>query len=218
MTILPNVFGPAVGRGAVRAWILAGLRVWLPDYLRNAERIEGYPVGQAILPRSLTVANDVTKWPETMLPALIVQLPGMSDNGATRQGDGSLAAEWIVALSFIARGRDEADTQRLGDVYGLALRMLMIQQAGDFAHAGEAYTGPDLTIGAVDLADEAYDDLPQLRGRTLVAATVTFRVEIRDFASTAYGPDEPSADPTIDPGPWPEVTDTDLQITRRPLT
>jgi hypothetical protein len=214
-----NLFGPSVGRGHVREWAIGGLKAWLPDYLREAERAQGYPVGQAQLPRAWQVVGraELTKWPETKLPAVIVQVPGLSDAGPRREGDGDVSAQWIVAPSAIVRGRDEADTERLAEVYGLALRLLMLQQAGDFLAAGGAYVGPMLRVDAVEWADEGYDDIAQRRARTLVAATVTFRVDIRGVASTAYGPGAPSLEPTDDPGPWPEVTDTDLQLTRRPL-
>lgn len=213
-----NQFGPSVGRGHVRRWVLAGLRAWLPDYIREAERQQDYPAGEATVPRTFQVAETLTKWPETQLPAVIVQLPGLADAAPARDGTGEITAQWIVALSAIARGRDEDDTERQGDVYGLALRLLMLQQAGDFPAAGDAYDGPLLRVESVQWADEGYDDLPQRRARTLVAATVTFRVDIRGVASTAYGPMVPSVDPTTDPGPWPEVTDTDIITTRRPLT
>lgn len=204
-------FGPSVGRGMIRRWVLEGLRLWMPDYIRNAERQEGYPAGRAELPRSFPVAPDLRKMPEQAIPAVVVQIPGLSDQGAHRMAKGEVGQQWIVALSGLVHGRDAADTEALADVYGLALRLLMLQQVGNFVTT-PGYAGPPLDVELVTYADEGYDDLPWRRSRTLVAATATFRVDIRGTAQMA-GPLTPSLDP-LNPEAWPEVTSTELQIDR----
>lgn len=204
-----NLIGPYFTRGDVRRWVLAGVRAWIGDYVRDVERHEGLPVGAVTLPKGWQVAPDIFKWPETQLPAIIVTLPGLTDRAMTRQGDGSFTSEWAVGLTALVRGKNEADAERIADVYGSALILLMLQQAG----GGEGFD--TLDVVAVEPADESYDEVPQRRSRTLVAATVTFRVELRGRASAAHGPSAPSPDPTTDPGPLPEVTDTELTIERR---
>lgn len=201
---LDNLFGSYFTRGDVRRWLVGGLKLWIADYVRDVDRHELVPAPTA-LPRSYTVAAEVSKWPESQIPALIVTLPGLSDRGVMRQGDGSYTTEWAVGITAVVKGRDEADGERLADVYGTALALLMVQQAGAF---------PGMEVVSVTYADESYDELPQRRSRTLVAATVTFRVELRGRASATHGPITPSIDPTLDPGPRPEVTDTAIDIER----
>lgn len=208
-----NLFGPSVGRGHVRKWMLEGLRLYLPDYLREAERSQGYPVGQAILPRSYPVAPDLRKMPEQAIPAVVVQIPGLGSAGAKRGAGGVFTAEWVLGLSALVHGKNAEDTEALADVYGLALRLLAVKQAGDFIGA-PGYAGPPLHVEGVTYADEGYDDLPWARSRTLVAATITVRVDIRGVVQTG-GLAAPSTDPTIDPGTWPEVTSTALDIKRK---
>jgi hypothetical protein len=207
-----NIFGPSVGRGHVRKWIYEGLRLYMPDYLREAERSQGYPVGQAQLPRSYPVAPDLRKMPEAAIPAIVIGLPGIAadpDRGAR----GVYSATWLMALTALVHGANMEDTEALADVYGLALSLLMVKQAGDFT-SPPGYAGPDLDVQGVTWLDVSYDDLPWSRSRTLVAATLTVRVDIRGVLQTG-GLTEPSADPTLDPGAWPEVLTTELQVNRR---
>lgn len=203
-----NQFGVSVGRADIRAWIRGGLALWLPTYLREAEREQGYTVGRTALPNTWRVAERIDKWPEEMLPAVIIQLPGLIGE-PERIGGGIFVATWAVALTGIVRGRSSDDSEAIADVYALALRNLMLQKAAIDDWDATAYTGPTLDVMNVIWADEGYDPLPQRgRSRTLVAATVTFRVSMRGLADEYGGPAEPLPTPTTDPGPWPLVDET----------
>lgn len=207
-----NLFGPSVGRGHVRQWILEGLRLYMPDMLREAERSQGYPVGQALAPRSFPVAPDLRKFPEAQIPAVVIGLPGIAAD-PHRGAKGVYSANWLMALTALVHGPTFEDTEALGDVYGLALTLLMVKQAGGFA-ATPGYAGPALNVEGVTWLDLSYDDLPWARSRTLVAATLTVRVDIRGVVQTG-GLSAPTADPTVDPGAYPEVLTTELDIVRK---
>jgi hypothetical protein len=51
------------------------------------------------------------------------------------------------------------------------------------------------------------------RRRSIVAAEANFTVVFRDSASS-LGPLTPPVDPSVDPGDWPEVIQTELDIDR----
>jgi len=212
-----NRIGPGVSWYDVRRWAIAGLGLWLPFYLRDAERHHGKAAGEyAHLPRTFRAATDLRKWPEEQLPAIIVESPGLTDSAPQRQADRTFMSEWIVALSAVVHGQGEADTEMLASVYGLALRLMTLQQAGAWADL-ETYEGPALAVESVRWEDEGYDGIPASQRRTLVAATVTFSVVFRDVASST-GPDTPPpVDPTEDPGDWPEIVATELELDREAL-
>jgi hypothetical protein len=200
-----NRFGAAVGMHAVRRWALEGVRLWLPDYLRDSERVHGYTVGRTATPNSWEIAEDLAKWPEQQLPALLIQCPGLAGGGEPRRmGGGVYAGQWAVALTAVIRGNSEAERDALASVYELALRLLFVQQATGFVEQ-DGYDGPDVEADAVAWVDSGMDDLPQRRSRTLAAATATFRVGMKGLASDEAGPMEPAEDPLPDPGGWPEV-------------
>lgn len=214
-----NRYGESHGRAHIRQWATSGLRVWLPDYLREAERSQGYPLGQTVAPASWHEAEDISRWPEQHLPALLVQCPGLaSGGGPSRSGDdGQYFARWALAITMILRGVTYDDRHALADVWELAVRLLMLQQAATFAEQ-TAYTGPEIWPETVEWADSGIDDLPQRGGqsRTLVAVTATFRVGMTDLGSDMAGPTAPSLDPLTDPGPWTDVSDVSVTVEHHP--
>jgi hypothetical protein len=209
-----NRFGAGIGMWHVRRWAEAGVRLWLPDYLRDSEREHGYTVGRADLPNSWHVAEDRWKWPEQQLTAIVIQAPGLAAGGEPRrEGDGDHSGRWAVALTAVVRGSSEVEREVLASVYELALRKLFLQQATGFSEQA-GYTGPDVSAETAEWADSGIDDLPQrTRSRTLAAATATFRVGMRGLATDTEGPTAPALDPLADPGPWPSTTAEKVTVT-----
>ena len=212
-----NVFGPVWTLGAIKRPLITHLRLWLPDYLREVERAEGmrpdgrggwveHEAGTVDLPKSWRRTNgDVRKWPEDQLPAVLIGLPGLTADGVRIDGRHHVHETHVLALSAMVGGRDYEATEWLSGVYVAALELLMIQQPNV---AG-------LPIERLTYADKAHDVLPDSeRSRTLVAGTATFTFELRDVADASAGPIEPSEDPVPDPGAFPEVEDTEIEIER----
>jgi hypothetical protein len=218
MTIT-NRIGPAVSMRDVKAWAKAGGQLWLPDYLADSERHHGLVPGYAKRPTAWTTATSPRKWAQETPPLIAIIAPGLvGEERPIKQADKTYQTVWGLQLMAVVHGRDEDDTDLLASVYGVALRQMVLQQAGDWAEQ-MGYTGPALTVEAVEWMDEGYDEIDGSRRRTLVAATVTFAIVLRNVATTMGGPDAPSGvDPAADPGPFPEVLTTEIDTTREALT
>lgn len=210
-----NVFGAALSLPTIERGVMAHVRGWFPDYLRDAERREGVRAdgvtalapGDLPLPRSWRPAAEVDKWAEDQLPAVIFGSPGLSDSGPRRDGYGKHEGPWVFSLTVVASGRDDQTTRWLCGVYTAALRLLFLQQP--------AVEG--LPVESCTYADEAYDRLPFRRGRSLMAGTVVFELVLRDLGDASAGPLSPAENPIPDPGPWPDVENTALDLDRSAL-
>jgi hypothetical protein len=214
-----NRIGPAVSMRDVKAWAKAGGQLWLPDYLADSDRHHGIRPGYAKRPTVWTTATSPRKWAQETPPLIAIIAPGLiGEERPVKQADKTYQTIWGLQLMAVVHGRDEDDTDLLASVYGMALREMVLQQAGDWAEQA-GYTGPALAIEAVEWMDEGYDEIDAIRRRTLVAATVTFAIVLRNVATTMGGPDAPSGvDPAADPGPFPEVLTTEIDTTREALT
>jgi hypothetical protein len=213
---LANRYGAAVTWRDVRDWGVAGTRLWFPDYLRESERHHGTAVGRIPKPATIRRTTGLVKAPEDPLPAILIAAPGLADTGPVKQPNRTFTGPWAMAWHAITHGRDEDDSDLVASVYGLALRQMLLQQAGDWTGT-TGYTGPPLEVESIIYVDEGYDALPASRRRTLVVATVTFTVVFRQTATSLGGPSDPTVDPTQDPGPFPEVLTTELDIERTAL-
>lgn len=208
------MYGVALSLGRIERAVTAHLRRWYPDYLREAERQEavradGVTVlepGDLQLPRSWRPAAEVDKWPEDQLPAIIFGSPGLADSGPRRDGQGNHEGPWVFSVTAVASGNDDASTRWLVGVYTLALRLLFMQQP----------IIEGLSVEGCTYADEAYDALPFRRSRSLMGGTVVYELVLKDLGSASSGPLAPAENPIPDPGPWPEVENTQLDLDRRP--
>lgn len=209
-----NVFGPILALPTIERLTMAHVRGWLPDYLRDVEAgvafepdgVTPLAPGSLPLPRSWRpTSGAVDKWPADQLPAVIFGSPGLGDPPA-RRAEG-YEGGFVVTLSAVASGNDEASTRWLVGIYVAALRALLAQQSDV----------EGLPVEGLALEDEGYDDLPFSRSGSLMVGTVAFTMTLRDLVDPTTGPAAPSGDPAIDPGPWPEAETTELILERRPV-
>lgn len=211
-----NLFGRAVSLGQIERRLTAHCRLWFPSYLRNAEREEGvkadgvtpHQVGTLPLPKAWEATQGrVDKWPAAQLPAVVFGSPGLDGDGLRRDGRGNHAGAFVFAFSAVTSGRDDRSTRWLCGVYTAALRLLFIQQ-------------PDvegLPVESCAYEDESYDDLPYSRTGALMSGTVSFTLGLGGLGSARSGPMAPLPEPSTDPGPHPVVTETSLEMERRPV-
>lgn len=217
-----NVYGVGVSWRAVRRWALAGAALWLPAYLRDSERQhildgEDIQVGYAASPVTYGAANEGRKHPEQALPAIVVEAPGINDEDPPKRlADRTYMAGWMLDVHAFVHGSTESDAELLASVYGLAIRKMFTQQAGGWSD-DITFAGPRLRVESVTWGGEAYTEVESARRRSVVAATATFTVVFRNVSSSVGGPETPPDDPTTDPGDWPEVLNTELEITREAL-
>jgi hypothetical protein len=216
-----NRYGPGVSWRDLRRWAIAGIGLWFPAYLRDAERHHGVVPGYCELPAGFRVdpqenaaepVPERTKRPEQRLPLILVISPGLTDTQPASQADKTFNTEWALTLSGIVHGKGEDEAELMASCYGLALVQMINQQAGGWADL-PAYLGPPLTVENVEWMAPGLDfnTLEVSRRRSIVAAEANFAVVFRDSA-TSLGPPSPPVDPTVDPGDWPEVITTELQI------
>jgi hypothetical protein len=211
-----NVYGVALSRGRIQRATTAHVRRGVPDYWRVAARQEGVQadgataleVGTLQLPRSWRrTQGELDRWPEDQLPALIFGSPGLSDEGVRRDGEGKHEGTWVFSWTAVVSGRDDDVTGWLVGIYTLALRLLFLQQP----------LIEGLPVTKCSYADEAYDGLPFRRSRSLMAGTVVFELGLKDLGSARGGPVDPAENPIPDPGPWPVVENTGLDLDRSAL-
>jgi hypothetical protein len=222
-----NRIGASVSWRDLRRWATQGAKLWLPSYIRDAERHEGTALlGLPLCPFPQTwrwTAEDTpTKWPEETIPAVIFQAPGLGEAPA-RQADRSFMSTWVLAITAVVRGSGQqvdedgsTDVDVLASVYGNAIVQMMLEAAGRFTTT-TGYAGPLLDMEALVWEDFEAGVIDASRTRTLAAVTATFSVVFRRTASTMGGPDQPPVDPATDPGPWPEVLTTVLDLEREAL-
>lgn len=214
MTLVENLYGQVLTRSKVERAVIAHVQAWLPAYLSETQRQEEtYPDGSPLgvtdlqLPRAWRATNGpVEKWPEDQLPAVVFGSSGLSAPPAM-DGRRVYTASWAFALSAVVSGNDYDSTEWLAGIYVAALRLLMVQQP---LVAG-------LEVESLKWEGESYDPLPFEAGRSLAAGTCAFTLEIRDVANASGGPVAPPDDPGVDPGPWSEVDEVELDIERSPI-
>lgn len=222
-----NRYGPSVSWRDARRWAIAGIGLWFPAYLRDAERHEGIlpgycdlPVGFRETPQTdaAEAVTEVTKHPEQRLPLILVIIPGMA-GVPVREADRKFSAPWEVVLLGLVHGKTEADAELVASCYGLALSLMMIQQGGEWANL-PGYLGPSVEVDTVEHAEPALDFIAveSTRRRSVVAARATFTVVFRNSASSLGPQTPPPVDPSVDPGDWPEVIETELQIDREGIS
>lgn len=208
-----NLFGQSLSLTKIERCVMAHTKLWLPTYLREAERAEQYlpdgsanTVGQLPLPRSYRPTDGrVDKWPEDQLPALIFGTSGVEDGSLRHQGNGEYTARWIYQLTVVHSAKDDVLTRYGVGVYAAALLQLFAQQ--------QKISGLDVE-GIVPL-DLAYDRLAFSPSRALGSASLLFSLEAGTVADARGGPSEPLVDPESDPGPAPEVTTVQHDITKK---
>lgn len=216
-----NRYGPGVSWRDLRKWAIAGIGLWFPAYLRDAERHHGIAAGYCALPtgfridpqeNAATPVPERTKRPEQRLPLILIISPGLTDRAPERQANRTFQTEWALVLSGLVHGKNEDEAELVASCYGLALAQMVMQQAGAWADL-PAYLGPSVQVESVAWAAPGLDfsTLEVTRRRSVVAAEANFSVVFRDSA-TSQGPPLPPVDPTVDPGDWPEVIQTELDI------
>lgn len=199
-----SVFGTLHHGGQAEDAVLQTFTTWLPDYLAEVSRQDGLPAGTLEQPKSWEFAADVTKWPESQLPCVLVVAPG-TEGQPWREGSGYYRARYRVNVTVIcSAGGDNAerDTRRLAQLYGAVIRGVLLQHRKLSNNAS-----------VVAWAGEGYDQVPQQDRRTLGFALNAFLVELRGIVSDSAGPQEPTADPVgTPPSDWPAAASVQVDV------
>lgn len=194
-----NLYGPLVSNKQIENRIIGALTDWMPYYLGEMARLDGYAPGELIVPEGYVRASEFDKWPEDALPVLLV-MAAATDK--VRKGqDGEHEAGWTVGIAPVVKDQSAGASRDLAGTYAAAIRGAIVQHK---RLRSTAY--PDGIDGSVEWLGEAYTDLAFDSTRTLGTARVIFSVTINNAVTATGGPRElPTEPPDEDPGDWPGI-------------
>jgi len=200
-----SIFGRNLSKKRVEMDVLDYLKEWLPSYISEQEQQE--ELGRGFYPEivSWTRTNqDIEKFPEDSLPAVVVVSPGMAEE-PKKDGRGIYRVKWTIILGIIFSGNDYESTMDGASDITAAARLCMLQGQTLNKSVGYGYRG-------VDLIAERFDDSPPLAGgmnRTVGVGSLLFTVDSANVVSVNAGPTQEHPFPDHDtPYPPAEPVDT----------
>lgn len=202
-----NLIGAIIDCDTVEKAMQATLADYLPTYLGELERLKGYTAGQIARPAGVITASEFAKWPEDQLPLIMVVSPGLEGSPVRSSGAGAYDAQWSVTVAAVVADVDELETRRLMSSYAAAIRAAVVQHK-----ALRSSLHPNGFAQFAEWRDESYSDIPFGDTRALDSCRVVFTVGVENVVTQAAGPRLPLPDPSVDPGPWPPVTEVDVDV------
>lgn len=208
-------FGRIVTDDMVEDAVMVVLKRWCSTYLAEVEENAGVDRMFYKRPASWMVRNDMDKWPEELLPAIIVVSTGLAD-APVKEGRGAFRAKWLIGVAAVVSSTEQDLSRRFAYRLGAALRMVMIQkQSLDGALDG--------TVRGITWLDGRNNELPQPEPgqRTIWATRQMFSVEVGDVGFQNAGPTSPVPEP--DPSaPYPDAPTVGadkatVSITKEPI-
>lgn len=178
-----TVLGVAVSRTDVEQAVLGTLRTWTRTYLRRLavryDKPETTLAPVAWWRSSGRLVQDAGE----PLPTCIVMSPGMVGDPIDR-GDGVYVARWDIRVGILVSvGGEQHDVQEVAGIYGLAVRLALMQH-GDLG---------GVAIETV-LRGETYDDLEPANEQSLGMVVVRFEVLVDEILDVNAGPPVPDPD------------------------
>lgn len=200
-----SIFGPVLDSSDVEAALLAHLKAWMPTTIAELVR-QRDPTKKrwkkGIRPiKTYDVKHmAVEKWPESQLPMLLANSPGMVDDPVEEE-DGVVSGVYAVILLAISSGANQVDAKALARLYSSAARIAIMQEP-----SLKAGTDTPFSDG-VHMGQEA--NFPVTKGveaeRNLMAVSVPYFISVPQILNVRGGPLEPLDDPDEAPEPWPTV-------------
>jgi hypothetical protein len=188
-----TTIGPIIDAAQLENKIQDNLQKWIGTYLHELEDQEGTPRGSYPEPRSYTRVNNFANFPEDQMPIVLIVSTGLTER-PYQEGDGSYTVKWGVTIGLIVETRGRAAVRDLAQKYAAVIRALMVQKGDQEGFAV-----------ATEWTTEGYQDVGQLKQRSIAAARVQFAVEVEGVTLRRSGPAEPIPDPADDSahGDWP---------------
>lgn len=185
-----DIFGPLWSATQAERAVLAQLQEWLSTYLSVVEDNEPNLVrGDISRPRSWQADIDVTKLPETQVPAIIVVV---GDEVVDR--DGNWLHSFIsLDVGVIVRGASRAQARDVARQYTAAIKGALLHRPDvhdTFAHL--TYNGA------------AYGELAGDAGVVAATATISFTALVGNTLNLNGGPLGPPLPTPPDVPTWPD--------------
>lgn len=180
---MTSYLGEIVLASDVESAIIDHYKLWQTTYLAEIERLQSRDAESLPVIRSYTTKNELDKFPEEQLPAMVVVSPGIVTDSMEHEGAGFYSALWDVGVAVVASGREESTTNVLRGIYGAVTRAIFLQH-------------PATSVGAIEeWVDESYNDLPVDADRTMAVVQLLFRVRVERVIESNAGLLEPLDDP-----------------------
>lgn len=192
-----SIFERIVSDDQVEDAVVATLRKWTPNWLAEVEDQLGLDRGYYQRPQdsSYIVRDDFDKWPEEMLPAVVVVSLGPLDT-PVKDGRWSFRQKWLMGILGVAGSTDQLSSRRAAYRLGAAIRgVLAGRQTLDGALNG--------TVRGVEWQGGRNGEMPTDAERTAWAQRQAFSVEVGDVLTQGAGPPS-DANPLPDTEPWPD--------------
>lgn len=212
-----SVFGSIIPNDVIEDAVISTLRKWMPTYLSEVERQLGLEPPYYKRPEygAYTVRADFDKFPEEMLPLVVVVSPGLTDDPPKRGRDKTYSGRFQINVTCIVSSTDQTSTRHAAMRYGAAATAALIQNQSLDHGIGDRVRGIDW-IGQRNREITS----PEPADRTLWGIRQVFLVEVDDILSKGGGPVDP--DPQPDPtAPWPDPPTADtvtVDIEKEPIT
>jgi hypothetical protein len=185
-----------IGDGAdVEEGVMAGLKLWLPAYLREVARQNGLEPGILAQPREWYTSATWDQSEQPKYPAIMVITPGLS--GTPTKLNNEYRATWIIGVGIAVLARDDISARILARRYAAAVRTCVIQEPRK--KFGEWVEG-------VDWIEEAYTDMPPENDRQMASARVMFNFDVQGVATVHPTGPIPNDPIPPDDEPYPEYT------------
>lgn len=210
-----TIFGSIIPDDVVEDAVVVTLEKWVPTYMSEVERQLGMDPSFYERPGSgaYTVRADFDKFPEEMLPLVVVVCPGITDDPPKRGPDKTYSAKFQINTTCITSSIDRTATRQYASRLGAALRAALIQHQSLDQQIGGRVRG-------IEWIAERNKELPPEDDRTIWANRQVFFIEVDDVLSRRGGPvnPEPLPDPTTPHPPDPTVLTADVTIEKEPIT
>lgn len=201
MPVFGNIFIP---QQELEAPTVALLQTWFPTFLRQIEIQLNLELDSIKVPlkRNYTSRNKFDALAGEDTPKVVVVSPGIIGT-PLMSGNRQIRATWRIGIGVACVAPDEETAKLHGDIYGAAVREIMLKKGGGALG------------GHVHWLDEQYTDLPisnQLQQYR--AAAIWFSADIENVATKRGGPDVPDSDPYA----YHTADTVDVELKKEPIT
>jgi hypothetical protein len=197
-----SVFGTIIDDGVVEDAVVAHLKRWFSTYLAEVEDQRGLARGYYERPvaSSFTVRTDFDKFPEEMLPFIVVTSPGIDDD-PPKDGGGVYRPRWDIAITVF--GASSENPRRMVQRMSAAIRTLLVQKPS--LMDPDQPSDIDNLVRGIDWLGSRNDPVPldEEDSRTVWANRQAFTIEVAGAMVTKAGPGIPIPDDDIPPPPPP---------------
>jgi hypothetical protein len=190
---MTSVYGEILVVSQLEAAVKDLLIKWFPAYLREIERQVGWEREPLDTPKqhqySVRNSFDVQKGEE--MPKVVIVNPGLFSPPIHIEGDGYYRATWVIDVCVAYAQRNEDLAAQVRDMYGAAVRLLMIDH--------QDLDTDEVECVQVEWVDENYDDIPGLDDQIQLYknTTMSFAITLDKIANRWMKPSEPSEQPEV---------------------